>query len=135
MPQSTNEKILRYYQIYTNHKPEIEELYPENSENYHYVSSLSVYQTEDDHRIVSITTWTNFMPVVLPVSEFVTIVLLGQSTAKTFIIKQDELLAFLQEYVSVEENPTQYYVLERLDDDRLQDKIIRSAIFLKEVAI
>jgi len=133
MKNINEDQVRAYYFKYGDSKDKLEEKNP-----HYYYGSLKAYKDKKD-KLLTMSTWTNFIPTILPKSDIIMLIqfeLEGKKitgSAKGYTIKMEKLLTFLSEKnIKVKHflDPVEYYVFDQIEDSNIEKEILSEAIYV-----
>ena len=128
-------KLHTYQLEYMNAKLQLQEIHPQ-----YYIGALKIYRSREG-KILTTSTWSNFMPTILPESESVWLVefdfdgvqVVGK--AKTYKINQRKLISVLNNKslaVNTADEPVKHFVFNEITDTSIKKDLLNQAKFIAE---
>lgn len=127
-------KLHLYWEQYLKSKSVLENKFPD-----YYVVTLRVYR-DSKAKIVTLSSWANFIPNIFPESDYVLFSLFDFDTnpykikgpVTVYVIEQEKLFSILGEYVKKITSPVLCFVAERVEDVILKKKILDQSKLVTE---
>jgi hypothetical protein len=104
----------------------LQEMYQDN----YFITSIKLFKTKENNYITT-STLTNFLPTILPIADYVVIIIFMGNTILKYIIEFDKLVKLLGNKANLKEIPIKHLIIEGIIEDEEKNKILHQTTQVK----